>query len=99
MASISENKDQQHPLYNRDRAIVNSLLAGEATDYHLVELARLRIRYHNFPGAKDIQKDLDKLLEIWGCTEAELYQKTREIHTSATIYQGRGGKSNSEDWS
>ncbi len=34
----SENKDQQHPLWQSDRAIVNTLLAAEPTDYNLAEL-------------------------------------------------------------
>ncbi|HCF30314.1 MAG TPA: DUF3288 domain-containing protein, partial [Cyanobacteria bacterium UBA11049] len=47
MADNLENKEQQHPLYNRDRAIINNLLTSAATDYNLAELARLRIRYQD----------------------------------------------------
>ena len=97
MASASENKEQQHPLYSRDRQIVNSLLTGESTDYNLSELARLRIRYRGFPGAKDIQTDLDKVMQLWGFTETTLYEKTRQIHASGPIYQGKA-RGEGEDW-
>lgn len=99
MTSASENKDQQHPQWRNDRAIVDSLLAGQPTDYNLVELARLRIRYRNFPGARDIQTDLDKVLQLWGFTEADLYQKTRQIHAIGQIYKTRSSKGEPEDWS
>lgn len=99
MASTSENKDQQHPLHSRDRAIVSSLLAATPTDYNLAELARLRIRYQGFPGARDIQTDLDKVLQLWGLTETELYAKTRQIHATETVYKGKARKGEAEDWS
>ncbi len=91
------NKEQQHPLYNRDRPLVESLLVGEATDYNLAELARLRIRYQGFPGARDIQQDLDTILQQWGMTEAELFEKTRAIHDVGGIYKSRG-KKEEQDW-
>lgn len=97
MASTSENKDQQHPLWSRDRQLVNSLLDAEATDLNLVELARLRIRYKGFPGARDIQSDLDKALAQWQLSEEELLAKTRAIHATAQVYRGRG--SQRDDWS
>ncbi|MBD2098981.1 DUF3288 family protein [Trichocoleus sp. FACHB-591] len=97
MASSSENKDQQHPLWGRDRQLINSLLGAEANDYNLVELARLRIRYKGFPGARDIQADLDKALAQWQLSESELFAKTRDIHAIAQVYKGRG--SQRDDWS
>jgi len=97
MTEVSGSKDQQHPLYNRDRLLVNSLLTQEATDYNLAELARLRMRYQGFPGARDIQQDLDKVLQKWGLTEAELYEKTRKLHNLGGIYKSRG-KKEEEDW-
>ncbi|MCU0570383.1 MAG: DUF3288 family protein [Oculatellaceae cyanobacterium Prado106] len=90
-------KEQQHPQWASDRQIATSLLNNEPTDYNLVELARLRIRYHGFPGARDIQTDLDKVLTQWQMTEADLFEKTREIHKIAQVYKGRGGQR--EDWS
>lgn len=100
MAAAPENstrKDQQHPLYATDRQLATTLLEGEPTDYNLAELARLRIRYQGFPGARDIQADLDKTLAKWELTEDELFAKTREIHQSTQIYKGRSSRQ--EDWS
>ncbi len=94
----SENKEQQHPLHSRDRQTVDSLLAGEPTDYNLAELARLRIRYQGFPGAIDIKTDLDRVMQKWSLTEPTLYQKTRQIHADKPIYKGRGNKGDGEDW-
>lgn len=99
MASNSDNKEQQHPLYSRDRAIVENLLAATPTEYNLAELARLRIRYHGFPGARDIQTDLDKVMQSWGLTHTTLYEKTRQIHANGSIYKSRGNKGEEEDWS
>lgn len=97
MSEVSGSKDQHHPLYNRDRPLIDSLLSQEPTDYNLVELARLRIRYQGFPGARDIQQDLDKVLLQWDLTEAELYEKTRKLHSLGGIYKSRG-KKEEEDW-
>ncbi|MBE9202070.1 MULTISPECIES: DUF3288 family protein [unclassified Nodularia (in: cyanobacteria)] len=97
MSELHGNKDQQHPLYNRDRPSINILLAQEATEYNLAELARLKIRYQGFPGARDIQKDLDQVLQQWGLTEAELFEKTRQMHDIGGIYQSRG-KKEEQDW-
>ncbi len=94
----SEKRDQQHPLYSTDRQLVNTLLTGEPTDINLAELARLRIRYRGFPGARDIQTDLDKVLSQWNLTEEALFAKTREIHATSRIYNVRGRRQE-EDWS
>ncbi|MBE9029513.1 DUF3288 family protein [filamentous cyanobacterium LEGE 11480] len=92
-------KDQQHPLWRKDRAVMDSILAGDPTDLNLAELARLKIRYQGFPGAWDIQKDLDKVLQRWQLTEESLFAKTRAIHHRGTpVYTVRGNK-NEEDWS
>jgi Protein of unknown function (DUF3288) len=96
--SMSELKDQQHPLWTRDRQVVDNLLAGEPTDFHLAELARLKMRYQGFPGARDIQADLVKVTEKWGFTDDTLFAKTREIHAGPPVYKVRGNK-NEEDWS
>ncbi|WP_414529121.1 DUF3288 family protein [Nodularia chucula] len=97
MSELHGNKDQQHPLYNRDRPSILILLAQEPTNYNLAELARLKIRYQGFPGARDIQQDLDKILQQWGLTETELFEKTRQLHDVGGIYQSRG-KKEEEDW-
>jgi hypothetical protein len=97
MTQIPDSKDQQHPLYNRDRPLIDILLAQDANDYNLSELARLKIRYQGFPGARDIQNDLDQVLQRWGLTEDELFTKTRQIHHTGGIYKSRG-KKEEEDW-
>ena len=94
---MADTKEQQHPQYKADREVVNQLLAGEDTDYNLVELARLMIRYEGFPGARDIQTDLKKALNRWQLTEEALFAKTRAIHQQGDVYKGLGrGR---EDWS
>lgn len=93
----SLSKDQQHPRWSDDRQTVNLLLEGQPTEYNLAELARLRIRYRGFPGARDIQTDLDKVLTQWQMTEEALFAKTREIHQAAQVYRGRNNQR--EDWS
>ncbi|UUO18036.1 DUF3288 family protein [Dolichospermum heterosporum] len=97
MTEMPGGKDQQHPLYNRDRPLIDILLAQDANDYNLSELARLKIRYQGFPGARDIQSNLDKVLQRWGLTEAELFAKTRQIHDTGGVYKSRG-KKDEQDW-
>lgn len=97
MVEMSEQKEQVHPQYRSDRAIVNQLLAGKPDDYNLAELGRLIIRYKGFPGARDIQKDLDKVLKNWNLTEPELYEKTKVIHQRGNLYQSLAR--DREDWS
>ncbi len=90
-------KDQQHPQYNKDRSIVENLFAGEPTDLNLAELARLRVRYQGFPGARDIQESLEQVMQRWGLTESQLFEKTRAIHDLGGIYKSRG-KKEEQDW-
>lgn len=93
----STAKDQQHPLWGSDRQLVNTLLEAQPTDLNLAELARLYIRYSDFPGARDIQADLKKVMQQWNLTEETLFEKTRQIHQVAQLYKGRS--SQREDWS
>ncbi len=94
--SFMKSEEQQHPQYHKDRQIVNILLAEKGTDYNLAELARLKIRYRGFPGAKDIQVDLEKILQKWELTEENLYEKTREIHRKGQVYKKHNN--DQEDW-
>ncbi len=95
---MAQYQDQQHPQAKKDREVVSRLLQGEPDAYNLAELARLRIRYRNFPGARDIQRDLDLALKQWQLTEEELYEKTRQLHAAGQVYQRRG-KEDQQDWS
>ncbi len=97
MADTQELQEQKHPQARGDREIVNALLNGQPIDYNLAELARLLVRYRGFPGARDIQADLQKVLRLWGLTEEQLYAKTRQIHAEAKVYKGRGKKAEEED--
>jgi len=89
--------EQKHPREKQDREIIEQLFQGNITDHNLAELARLRIRYKNFPGAKALQNDLDTLLQKWNLTEEMLFEKTREIHRQGKVY--RFGEAEQEDWS
>ena len=93
----SNTKEQQHPQYSSDRQIVNSLMAGDATEYNLAELGRLLMRYQGFPGATDIQRDLQKIMQRWKLTEDTLFEQTRAIHQKAEVYRNVGARG--EDWS
>jgi Protein of unknown function (DUF3288) len=95
---MADQKEQAHPQYKTDREQVNALLNAEATDLNLAELARLIIRYAGFPGARDIQADLQKALANWALTEEALFIKTREIHQTQSIYKASRTKGG-EDWS
>ncbi len=89
--------DQKHPQYSKDRALLTSIIKdGTPSDLNLVEVARLRIRYDGFPGARDIQQDLDRMLKTWSLTEEELFAKTRVLHASGDAY--KESFSNRDDW-
>ena len=89
--------DQKHPQYYKDRALLTSIIKeGTQTDLNLVEVARLRIRYDGFPGARDIQQDLDRMLKTWNLNEEQLFEKTRELHATGDAY--KESFSNRDDW-
>jgi hypothetical protein len=89
-------QEQKHPQYQKDRAIVNHLLNAEGTNFNLLELARLKIRYRGFPGARDIQEDLEKTLQRWNLTEETLFTATREIYAQGQVDRSRNQEQ--EDW-
>jgi len=94
--SNGTKRDQQHPQEREDRIIVNQLLSEESNDHNLTELGRLLIRYYNFPGARELQKDLEILLQRWGLTLEELFEKTRHIYKQGSL---QVQFSEQEDWS
>jgi hypothetical protein len=72
--------DQNHPLHAIDRETVDRLLAVERPeDQHLVDAARLQMRYRGFPGAADIRDDLERVLRLWGLESNDLHSRTRAI--------------------
>ncbi|MEC4986707.1 MAG: DUF3288 family protein [Oscillatoria sp. PMC 1068.18] len=91
--------EQKHPREKSDREETNRILQEGRSDYNLAEVARLRIRYQNFPGARKIQADLDKILHNWGLTEDELYEITRKLHSQGAIYKPRTSSEEQKDWS
>jgi hypothetical protein len=75
--------EQSHPLHALDRDVLDGLLAVQTpADPHLVDAARLLMRYQGFPGAYDLQDDLDKVLRLWGVSREELHSRTRAIWAS-----------------
>lgn len=71
---------QSHPLYRLDRDIVDRLLAAEVPgEADLVDAARLLSRYAGFPGAFDLQNDLERAIRLWGLSMAELRARTRAL--------------------
>ncbi|MEN9215693.1 MAG: DUF3288 family protein [Gloeomargarita sp. HHBFW_bins_162] len=93
---MNREKDQSHPLYHTDRQVVDQLLTSDPTEHALAEWARLQIRYQNFPGARDIQRDLAATLARWELTQEEVFQRTRIIHQQAKVYRSRAV--GQEDW-
>ncbi len=93
-----DTKDQIHPREKKDRAVIDKLLQGEPNDYNLLELARMTIRYRDFPGAREIQTDLETVLNKWQLTEEELYQKTRDIYAVSNPYSDRFKSNQKQDW-
>ncbi len=78
-----EMKEQNHPLHIVDRDHIDRLLAKDIPDEgDLVELARLFLRYEDFPGAFDLKEDMKKILNAWGQTRESLNEKTRNIWES-----------------
>ena len=74
------DQQQAHPLHALDRDVVDRLLAvSTPADEHLVDAARLLMRYQGFPGATDLQDDLAKLLRLWGLDRDQLHARTRAI--------------------
>ncbi len=72
--------EQNHPLYSIDRDHLDRLLAKvKPEDADLVELARLIIRYENFPGASDLQEDILKILKLWGISRESLNTQVRKL--------------------
>jgi hypothetical protein len=95
---MAQVQEQQHPQEKPDREIVNHLLKSEPEDLNIVECARLRIRYRGFPGARDIQRDLELVLQQWNLSEEELFDRSRNLHAKGHIYRARQGEEE-QDWS
>tara|TARA_Y100001968_G_scaffold324496_1_gene363998 strand:+ start:55222 stop:55530 length:309 start_codon:yes stop_codon:yes gene_type:complete len=74
------SEEQNHPLYLVDRNHLNRLLAKVSPeDEDLIDLARLLNRYEGFPGAKDLQMDMNKILNLWNMTRDSLNLRTKAL--------------------
>ncbi len=94
---MAEVREQRHPLYNEDRRLVDELLeVQQPSDRHLADLARLQMRYQDFMGARDIQADLQKILQKWQLDWETLFAKTRQIHAKSKVYATHGDTK--DDW-
>ena len=72
--------DQSHPLHATDRDCLDRLLAvASPAPEHLVDAARLLMRYQGFPGAMDLQDDLQRILRLWGLDRETLHRQTRAL--------------------
>ena len=82
MPDSPSESSQSHPLHGTDRDLIDRLLACEAPgDSELTELARLLIRYEGFPGADDLQQDMQRLLTLWSLSRDELNNQARALWT------------------
>lgn len=90
--------DQTHPQNKKDSEVVNRLLNSQPEPKNLADLARLRIRYRSFPGAREIQRNLDVILQNWQLTEEILFEQTRHLYATDQAYQAKKGEEQ-EDWS
>lgn len=88
-----DSQEQSHPLYSQDRDTVDRLLAAQAPKQDdLVDAARLLSRYEGFPGAFDLQNDLERVIRLWGLNRETLQAQTRAIWQGGYRPGGAGGK-------
>ena len=74
------SNEQTHPLHQTDKNIIDSLIVKEnPQDSDFINLARLIIRYSNFPGEIEIKNDIEKILRFWKISQDELYSRTRNL--------------------
>ena len=79
-AESTDASTQSHPLEASDRDHLDRLLARDSPqDGDLADLARLLIRYDGFPGADDLQRDMQRLLSIWKLSREELNTRGRGL--------------------
>jgi hypothetical protein len=90
--------DQKHPQEKRDREVIDRLLQSSPEPLNLADLARLRIRYKNFPGARATQRDLDYIMQQWQLTEEQLFAQTRQLYATGQAYTPRKNEEE-QDWS
>ncbi|TCD58646.1 hypothetical protein CWE17_06105 [Synechococcus sp. BS56D] len=81
--SNASNGGQTHPLEAIDRDVVDRLLSREQpADQDIVDLARLLLRYEEFPGADGLRDDLTRAMGLWGLNRESLNSRARELWSS-----------------
>ena len=74
------SNEQTHPLHATDKKIIDSLITKEIPeDFDIVNLARLIIRYDNFPGEIELKEDIEKILKFWKLTKDNLFQMSKKL--------------------
>ena len=77
---LSMSNEQTHPLHAIDKSIIDTLITKEKPEeIDYINLARLLMRYNNFPGEIEIKNDIEKILKFWMITKNELFSKTKNI--------------------
>ncbi len=92
-------EDLQHPQAQTDGKIIAQILGEEATPEHLATIARLIIRYENFPGVREIQQQLQQILQQWGLTKESLFAQTRQLYSEGKLGNERLAPQEIQDWS
>jgi hypothetical protein len=87
--------EQQHPQRNTDLGLLQNL--STLSDEALAEVARLLIRYQDYPEEKEIHQLIQSRLAEWKLTQVALFQRTRQIHNQRAVFRGEGQPQ--EDWS
>ena len=79
---MSEQDTQAHPQEANDREVIDHLLGTTVPEnQELTDAARLFMRYDGFPGADDLQQDMQRMLSLWKLSRDELNIKVRGIWT------------------
>ncbi|TVQ49219.1 MAG: DUF3288 family protein [Gloeocapsa sp. DLM2.Bin57] len=89
----------QHPQAQKDGEIIAQILDEKATAENLATIARLIIRYENFPGAKEIKQRLNQILQQWGLDQETLFAQTRQFYSEGKLGNERLAPQETQDWS
>lgn len=91
--------EQQHPQEQSDRQILEQLTDELPTAENLAEVARLLIRYQNFPGAQGVQKKLATIMQQWNLNKEALFAQTRKLYSDGQLGNQRLRGDETQDWS
>jgi hypothetical protein len=89
----------QHPQAQTDGEIIAQIVGEQPTPDNLATIARLMIRYENFPGARDIQQQLQQILQQWGLSKETLFEQTRQLYSEGKLGNERLAPQEIQDWS